>query len=326
MKKGFVLGKFLPLHQGHIALINFARNNCDFLYIIVCSTNAEPVEGVVRKQWLYNELGSCESLSLISFPYDETILPNTSESSRDVSQKWAAALKPVVSDAEIVFTSESYGDYLAEYMDIKHVFFDKNRILFPISGSQITKAPFKYWSFIADATKPWYVKKIVLLGSESTGKSSLAEKLALHFDTIFVPEMAREIIEKTNECTFKHLEEIALLHAKKIRLTIRFANKLLFLDTDINITKSYSQFLFNQQLIVDPWIDEVNKADLYLFLEPDCPFVQDGTRLNEEERNQLSLFHKQQFVNSNIDFVSIYGNWSERFESAVSIIKKKYFA
>jgi HTH-type transcriptional regulator, transcriptional repressor of NAD biosynthesis genes len=326
MKKGLVLGKFLPLHKGHIALINFARQHCDFLYIIICFTKKEIVEGLVRKQWLYEELRLCDNISLISFPYDDNILPNSSESSRDVSKIWAVELKKIVPDTDVVFTSEPYGNFLAEYMNIEHIVFDEKRIAIPISATMINNNPIKYWDYLADSTKPWFVKKIVLLGSESTGKSTLAEKLAKYFNTPFVPEMARDIIEKTEECTFEHLKEIAILHAKRIGLAVGESNKLLFMDTDINITKSYSKFLFDKELIVEPWITEANKADLYLFLETDCPFVQDGTRLTEKERNSLSSFHKEQLIKNNIDFIAIGGDWNNRFNLAIDIIKRKYFA
>ena len=326
MKKGIVLGKFLPLHKGHLGLIDFALQHCDFLYIIVCASSDENTDGMIRKQWLYQELREKNNISLISFPYNQNILPNTSRSSRIVSEKWAKAIKEVVPDAEIVFTSEEYGDYLAEYMGITHLAFDKSRVQFPISASRIQSDPFTYWHYLADAAKPWYIKKVAILGTESTGKSVLAEKLAQYFDTIFVPEMAREIIEETEECTFSDLEEIALLHSKTIGKKIGDANKLLFLDTDINITKSYSKFLFNRELVTEPWLEQANKSDLYLFLEPDCPFVQDGTRLDEKERDRLSLAHKEFLKSNNIDFISIRGDWEDRFNSAVDIIKKKYFA
>ena len=325
MRKGFVLGKFLPLHKGHLGLIEFARKHCDFLSVLVCFSANEEIEGIVRKQWLIQELNQYNNIAIISFHYDEKELPNTSVSSREVSKKWAAALKPVVSDAAIVFTSEPYGDYLAEYMNITHQAFDKSRTIFPVSGAAIKNNPFLYWDYITPAARPWYVKKIAVLGSESTGKSVLTEKLAAYFDTAFVPEMAREIIEKTDECTFNHLEEIATLHAVTIGKKISAANKLLFLDTDLTITKSYSHFLFNKELHVEPWIEEANKADLYLFLEPDCPFVQDGTRLNETERNLLSISHKEQLKKCNIDFVSLNGDWNNRFMSAISIVKTKFF-
>ena len=101
-------------------------------------------------------------------------------------------------------------------------------------------------------------------------------------------------------------------------------DRLLFIDTDINITKSYSKYLFNKPLNVADWIEVANKADLYLFLEPDCEFVQDGTRLPDEERKKLSLFHKEQLKETGIAYFSIHGNWNERLEKAIAITKK-YF-
>jgi HTH-type transcriptional repressor of NAD biosynthesis genes len=326
MRKGFVLGKFLPLHTGHLALIDFALKHCDHLYVVLCFTPDEYLDGMIRQQWLHEEVGKNSAVSILSFPYHEHELPNTSESSRLIAEKWAVALQGVVPEAEIVFTSEPYGEYLAEYMGIMHQSFNEKRDQFPVSGSLIKKNPLKYWRFISHAAKPWYVKKIALLGSESTGKSILTKRLADHYNTCFVPEMAREIIEKTNDCDARDLQEIALLHAKTIRSIIGGANKLLFLDTDINITKSYSRFLFDQEMVVDPWIEEANKSDLYLFLETDCPFIQDGTRLGEAERIKLAAFHKEQLTKNHIDFVIVNGDWENRFTQSVNIIQKKYFA
>ena len=103
-------------------------------------------------------------------------------------------------------------------------------------------------------------------------------------------------------------------------------NKILICDTDINITKSYSRFLFNQELIVDNWIEASNTFDLHIFLETDCPFVQDGTRLTEDERNQLSLFHKQQLQRAGISYISVTGDWDQRFEQCCTIIKQRLFS
>ncbi len=325
MRRGFIIGKFLPLHRGHLALVDFAQQHCDLLYVLVCSAKTESIDGMVRQQWLYQELGDRPGIRILSFPYNEEKLPNTSVSSREVSQKWAIALKEIVPDAEIVFTSEPYGDYLAEYMNIKHIPFDEKRITAPVSASAILKDPFTNWGYISKVARPWFVKKIVLLGSESTGKSVLAERLATHFNTSHVPEAAREIIEKTDECRFEDLEKIAALHAKRIGQAIGDANMLLFIDTDITITKSYARFLFNRELEVHPWVTEANKADLYLFLEADSPFIQDGTRLGKDQRDQLSLYHKEELRRNNIEYVSLVGSWDERFNLAVAIIEDKYF-
>ena len=180
------------------------------------------------------------------------------------------------------------------------------------------------WDFIAAAARPYFVKKIVLLGTESTGKSTLTEKLAAHFNAGYVPEMAREILEKTEDCKPEHLVEIAVLHANTILTKLKEANRLLFIDTDINITRSYSKFLFNETLHCDRWIEDANKADLYIFLEPDCEFVQDGTRLPNEERLRLNFFHKEQIKQAGITYFSVNGNWEERLEKSCELVKKSF--
>ena len=52
MKRGLVLGKFLPLHKGHIELVNFARQRCDELTVLICSTTSEPIPGLIRLGWI----------------------------------------------------------------------------------------------------------------------------------------------------------------------------------------------------------------------------------------------------------------------------------
>ena len=260
------------------------------------------------------------------FIYNENELPNTSVSSREVSKLWADALLKEFPSTEYIFSAEEYGDYLAEYMNTKHIVFDKEKSLNQISASLIRENYFNHWDFIADSAKPFFIKKIVLLGSESTGKSMLTERLANYFNTTFVPEMARDILEHTKDCQPFHLHQIASLHAKTILAKIKTASKLLFLDTDINITKSHSSFLFNKDLEIEPWIDEANKADLFFFLETDCPFVQDGTRLSEDERNKLNLHHKKFFNAHGIKYISIKGNWDERFEAMKYFVEKNLLA
>jgi HTH-type transcriptional repressor of NAD biosynthesis genes len=321
MRKGLVLGKFMPLHNGHLALFDFARRQCDELVILLCYTINEPITGATREIWLKKAVTKISNATAISYQYNETKLSNTSVSSRDVSLQWSKIIKKILPDIDTIFSSEPYGDYLADFLGIKHIAFDIKRESFPVSASAILKNPLQNWDFIAAPARPYFLKKIVLLGTESTGKSTLTEKLARHFNTGYVPEMAREVLEKTEDCKPKHLVQIAELHAKMILQRTETTDRLLFIDTDINITRSYSKYLFNQPLEVADWIEVANKADLYLFLEPDCDFVQDGTRLPAEERNKLSLFHKAQLGETGIAYFSITGNWEERFKKAVVTIK-----
>jgi HTH-type transcriptional regulator, transcriptional repressor of NAD biosynthesis genes len=325
MKSGLVFGKFMPLHKGHLALIHFACSRCETVTVVVCYTDGEPVPGGIREYWLRKELEKYPRITLISFRYDESELPNTSESSREVSGLWANELRRIVPDADILFTSEPYGDYVAEFMQIQHVSFDKKRITHAVSGTVIRAHPLQYWDEIADAAKPYFVKTIALVGTESTGKTTLTQKLAAHYNTAFVPEMAREVIEKTETCTYDDLLKIAILHASTILKKIQEANKLFFIDTDLTITRSYAEFLFNKTLTVPSWIEEANNFDLHLFLEPDCDYVQDGTRLSQDDRLHLSDYHKKALARAGISFVSINGGWEERFQKAKQVIEQRFF-
>ena len=323
---GLIIGKFMPLHKGHLALVDFARQHCHKLTIALCFTEEEPIPGKTREQWLRETYSGEPGIEIACFPYSENELPNTSVSSREVSMRWGQELSKRFPHTDIVFSSEPYGDYLAEYMGTAHLCFDRERSTQPVSGTMIRQAPLSYWDYLADAAKPYYVRKVVILGTESTGKSTLAIRLANHFQTSYVPEMARYIIEKTAFCRYEHLLEIAELHAKTIGEQLPRANKLLFIDTDLAITRSYARFLFNRELQPLPdWIIRNNHADLSLFLTADCEFIQDGTRLDAVDRMKLNISHLEELKREERDYRLISGNWDTRFHTSCEMIQMHFF-
>jgi HTH-type transcriptional repressor of NAD biosynthesis genes len=325
MSIGLVLGKFHPLHVGHIGLIKFAHKHCDELIVLVCASDKETIKGSTRFEWVQDSFKKIPGIKAILLNYSEQELPNTSVSSRETSQLWAVRLKACLPKIDIIFSSETYGDYMAEFMGCRHLSFEPQRNTFNISGTEINSNIFKHWSYLADAAKPYFVKRICIYGTESTGKSTLTERLADYFQTSFVPEMARDIIHGTDDCTPEQLVQIAELQARWITEKVRTANKLLFVDTDLNITSSYSMYLFGRKLIVADWVKQANYFDLYLYLDNDVPHFQDGTRLDRQRRDELDVFHKKQLVENGLNFELIQGSWEERLERSVSIIKKLWF-
>ena len=170
--------------------------------------------------------------------------------------------------------------------------------------------------------KPDFAIKVVILGTESTGKTTLTEKLSKHFNCSFVLEAAREIIANSNDFSFDDLHLVATEHAKRIDKTIIADSPLVIIDTDIHTTKSYSRFTFEKELEISADIYNSNKANLYLYLNNDVEYLQDGTRLSETERNLLDLSHRQVLRDHKIDIIEIKGDWDERFEKAVEEINK----
>lgn len=321
MRRGLVLGKFMPIHNGHIKLIEHAAENCDSLIVWICVSNKESMSAKLRFNWVMQIFKDNPKIEPILFEYDESILPNTSESSKEVSEIWSEAIKQNLPQIDVIISSEKYGDFVAEYLSIEHVYYPISRIT---SASAIRENPYKHWQFIPNVVKPYFYRKICILGTESTGKSTLTKKLANFFNADYVSEVGREIVENINTCQQEDLLRISETHARKILLKEKDLNKMLIIDTDINITKSYSKFLFNQELEVENWIDDANKCDLYLYLDNDAPFIQDGTRLSESDRNKLDNFHKKQLNKTGIDYVIINGSWNQRFEKSLKLINEQF--
>lgn len=121
MSIGLVLGKFSPLHIGHIGLIEFARTQCDELVVLVCASYKESIPGSTRLKWLQESFKNFSSIKPTLLNYSEEELPNTSVSSREVSNVWAEKLKTNLPKIDVIFSSEIYGDYLAEAMK-QHLF------------------------------------------------------------------------------------------------------------------------------------------------------------------------------------------------------------
>ncbi len=322
MIKAFVFGKFLPFHKGHEAMINFALSKCDFLTVLICCSDKESISDTIRKAWIEKAFKKEKNIEIRAFNYLESELPNTSESSESVSKIWADIFKKQLPDYSLLITSEEYGNFVAAFMNIQHIAFDIPKNKFPVSATAVRNNVFANWKFLPDSVKPDFAIKVVILGTESTGKTTLTEKLSKHFNCSLVLEAAREIISNSNSFTFDDLHLVATEHANRIDKTILAESPLVIIDTDIHTTKSYSKFTFEKELEISADIYNSNKANIYLYLNNNVEYLQDGTRLSEAERNLLDLSHRQVLTDYNIDIIEIKGDWDERFEKSVAQINK----
>jgi len=322
MVKAFVFGKFLPFHKGHEAMINFALTKCNFLTVLVCCSDKENIPDTTRQKWIEKTFEAEKNIEIRGYNYLEGELPNTSESSQEVSKVWSAKFKDFFPDYDLVITSEEYGSYVASFMNIKHIAFDIHKQLFPVSSTAVRNDLFINWNFLPDSVKPDFAIKVVVLGTESTGKTTLTERLAKHFNCSSIEEVARDLIANSNTFKFDDLHCVASEHAKRIDTAVLGQSPLTIIDTDIHITKSYANFIFDKTLEVESEIYNSNKADLYLYLNNDVEYVQDGTRLSETDRNLLDISHREILQQHNIDIVEITGDWEQRFEKAVMTIRR----
>jgi HTH-type transcriptional regulator, transcriptional repressor of NAD biosynthesis genes len=321
MKKGFILGKFYPFHKGHEALARKALEYCDSLTILVTKEVRETISGELRADWVRQTFVDEGRISVKLLHYDESELPNSSESSRDISRIWARKLKEIFPTESLIFTSEPYGDYVAEYMGIAHIFVPQQG---EVRATLVRANPYKMWQSIPDAVKPYYQRKVVILGTESVGKTTLAKQLAAHYDAALALEAGRDLIPNSAKMQMADLEKVAAVHAQYIGAALSELRPLTIIDTDVHITQSYARFCLGENLFVSDEIKAANKADLYLYLCADVAFVQDGTRMSEVERDGLDASHRAVLAEANIDFCALSGNYSDRFLAAVARIDAEF--
>jgi HTH-type transcriptional repressor of NAD biosynthesis genes len=141
MARGLVIGKFMPLHLGHIKLIRFAAEKCRDVTVLLCARNEEPIPGPVRLGWLWETFRDDPRVNIACTDRE---LPDSISSLREMPRVWASYLSVRFPDARTIVSSEDYGESLAEYMGIDHIVFDPERSDVPISASMIRMSPYEY--------------------------------------------------------------------------------------------------------------------------------------------------------------------------------------
>ncbi len=168
------------------------------------------------------------------------------------------------------------------------------------------------------------MKKIVIIGPESTGKSTLCEQLAAHYKTIWCPEFAREyLMQHGMDYTYDDLLKIAMgqLELENVLLS-EAKNDLYFIDTDMYVMKVWCEVAFEA---CHSWIlKQIARRhyDLYFLCNVDLPWVPDELREYPDlaQRGKLYKMYKDIMVNSSAKWVEISGSRAERLQTAISVI------
>lgn len=166
------------------------------------------------------------------------------------------------------------------------------------------------------------MKKIVVIGPESTGKSVLCEQLAAHYKTTWVREYAREYLLKNGTgYSFEDLLDIAKEQVKSEQLAVNDWQPAIFIDTDMYVMKVWCEFVFERchHWILNRIVER--KYDLYLLCNTDLPWVKDELREypDLETREKLFRHYKDIMINQNVPWVEISGGYEERLQKGISV-------
>ncbi|MDQ6814367.1 MAG: ATP-binding protein [Bacteroidota bacterium] len=181
------------------------------------------------------------------------------------------------------------------------------------------------------------ISKVVAIGPESTGKSTLCSCLAAHFDAVWCPEYAREyLLKHGTNYTFDDLLKIAkgqvaleeAYAAKAVEHWQRNGRKtpkpFLFADTDMYVMKVWCEYVFGKchQFILDKIVE--SSCDLYLLCNIDLPWIKDKLREYPDLQSREELYHiyKDILVNQSVPWVEVKGTSHERIEGAIKWIRE----
>lgn len=254
------------------------------------------------------------------------------DATRDSNVQWATYTRHILEGdmPDVVFSSEDYAKGWAEEMGAEHFMVDHERSLYAISGTQIRNDPYYYFHLIHPVAKPYYVKKVLLVGAESTGKTTLAVKLANDYATHFVPEFGRIFVERhgiTDEIKQNIFPEILNEQPKMEDALARIANRVLFCDTDLYTTAFWYE-LWQPNVLDSPVHklirEEAAKRHYDLILICDhkgTVWMDDGLRDQKDTREDFTEYFEYIFGDN---AVLLTGSWEERERRAKRNINRLF--
>jgi NadR type nicotinamide-nucleotide adenylyltransferase len=165
------------------------------------------------------------------------------------------------------------------------------------------------------------ITKIAITGPESTGKTQLAEQLAAHYRTVWIPEFARDyLFNLGRNYTYNDILYIARNQFSLIQQEVSTANRFLFSDTELIVTKIWCKVKYGKS---HDWIEEhIGKQgfDLYLLAGIDLPWEPDPQREHPHMREELMQQYVNELKNQNFPYRIITGIGDERLKNAIKTV------
>lgn len=313
---GVVVGKFNPPHLGHLHLIEHGAARVEHLFVLLCDRPDQSIPVEQRRQWLEDVVPA--NVSVLVTPDD---LPAANE-------PWARrALAVLPEPPDLAFTSEEWGPGWAASMGAEHVMVDLERAAFPVSGTAMRADLRANFRWLVPSARAGLARRVVVVGAESSGKSTLAEALAAELGTVWVPEHGRWYWEgrrHLGDQSWSSDEFVRIAQAQRRLeedLARKASNGVIVADTDALVTAVWRERYLGG---ADPELDELAEGwvpDLYLVCRPDFDWVQDGTRESEAHRDEMhaSMAHRAQ--SSGAEVVVLSGPHEQRLATALTAVE-----
>ena len=353
---GLVIGKFYPPHAGHHLLVRTAASQCKRVTVVVMAASHESISLADRVAWM-REVHAADHNVIVTGIIDDVPVDYADPTIWDqhvalMQQALRAAAAPPVT---AVFTSESYGAELARRFNATAVTLDPARLLAPVSATRVRADVAGYWLQLDPVVRAALALRVVVVGAESTGTTTLSLVLAQHIRswggahglTRWVPEYGRQYsIDKMAVATAAaqmqgrtplgfddlrwHSSEFVQIARTQRALEdaeARIGGPVLVCDTDAFATHTWHERYLQEP---DVAVDEacVARGHLYLLThDADVPFEQDGIRDGQHIRSWMTqrfserLRDMDQRGGAILPHVVLTGNRQQRLDAALQAVR-----
>jgi HTH-type transcriptional repressor of NAD biosynthesis genes len=324
MYRGLVVGKFMPLHRGHQLLIESALARVDDLTVVVYDSKPDgtypPMPIEKRLKWIAELYPDLENI----VPREDILPSDMSQQEKD-EPRWAedyARDLDFLGKFDYVFSSEEYGDAFADALDAKNFVVDEARELVPISGTEIRENIYDHRGWLDPIVYRSLIQKVVFVGTESTGKSTLAKAMAEELNTMWVHEYGRELWQAQGLTgSFADMLKIAQNHYRREQAAMLHSRDFLFCDTNPWTTLQWN-FMYNKTADARLFeLVEKIKDEYIWFLchDGDFDWVDDGTReLIGDKSGTFQWQIIEGLIELGVNFHTVWGTVEERVDQVKS--------
>jgi HTH-type transcriptional repressor of NAD biosynthesis genes len=355
---GLVIGKFYPPHLGHHHLIRTAASQSQRVTVVVMAADIESIPLESRVAWLRDEHADDARVTVVGIVDNVPVdLADPAVWALHVALMQSAVARATIASGhsprkaaiDVVFTSEAYGAELARRFGARHVMVDGDRGDVPISGTAVRSDVAGHWQWLAAATKAGLACRIVVLGAESTGSTTLSRHLAVALSnrggwwsqTQWVGEYGRQYTDALLEAgqgfaahagtahggmadliwTEHDFVHIAQTQNRREDDLARRGGPVLVCDTDAFATGVWHERYRGSRSRATEAQGDTHDHALYLLTSPTgVPFEQDGTRDGEHLREWMHDLFVERLTKSKRRFEVMTGSPAERLRHALTLI------
>lgn len=315
-----MIGKFYPFHSGHAHLIREAERRSARVTVQVLGATVESIPLETRAEWIRETHPGARVVGAI----DDAPVDFASDAAW---REHLAVIESLLDEpVDTVYSCDAYGGELAQRLGAQWVRIDEGRRINPVSGTAIRADPAALWHELAPAVRASLTGRVVVLGAESTGSTTLAEALAADLGTLWVPEYGREhseVREGGLDAPWRS-DEFDLIVDRQIALEDRALRRaprpVLVCDTDVLATALW------HERYVGAVADRLHRAAdrhrplLYVLTGDEIPFEQDGMRDGEHIRHGMQQRFRDVLAAQPVPWLEVRGDVPTRVAAAASAL------